>query len=404
MTLGSIVFALRHHKSIVALIVLGTAMTFVVTCNAGSIIAAKWRVLTQESGIEEDRIVVLQATSLEGDANHAARQQEMLATLQATGSIDAAATLGVMTFLNDLTLVLHADTGTHATAVGTSLYFGSPQSLDALGVRLMEGTGFDSTDFVRFEGGAGLSKVGSIVLSRDSARRLFGNASPIGRVVRLGSDRVATVKGVTGRLLRPHPSNSEAKDNYLTAIVPLVPDGSSVTYALHVAPGVPPGNALEEARRTFLRSGGNVILEHAVTFPALRAAFFQHERTRLQVLLVGTGILLAVTLMGLAGLVHYWVRLRIRAIGIRRAIGATRMDILCELMLENALVTGVGMAIGAVLAFALGHVLSSIYEVPPLSLSAVAIAASTMSMLGWIATLKPAWWASRMPPRIAMDE
>lgn len=398
--LRAIASTLAKHRAVVALMVISTALTCAVASNTASVIAAKWRVLAQRSGLDEGRIVVIQATSLDVDVNHAARQQETLARLQAVGGVDATATLGVMTFMNDLVLPLSVDD----KSTGASLYFGSSRSLDALGVRLVSGSGFDEADFVTFAGGGGLRRVRSILLSRDLARRLFGDVSPVGRVVRLGDDRTAIVKGVTHNVLRPHPSSADPHDNFLTAIVPIVPDGSSVTYVLRANESTRAGALVDQARRIVQQSGRTVIVETTETLPALRSSFFSHQATVLRVLIFGTVSLLFVTLLGMGALANHWVRQRVRSIGIRRAIGATRGDILRYFLVENALVMGIGVVIGVVLAFALGRVLSATYDIPALASSSVAIAATVMWMLGWIATLKPAWWASRIPASVAMVE
>ncbi|MEW5313571.1 MAG: hypothetical protein WDW38_005129 [Sanguina aurantia] len=54
--------------------------------------------------------------------------------------------------------------------------------------------------------------------------------------------------------------------------------------------------------------------------------------------------LLLVTALGIAGLASFWVQLRRRHIGIRRAIGATRGDILRYFQIENFLIVSFGIA------------------------------------------------------------
>ncbi|MEW5306681.1 MAG: hypothetical protein WDW36_009131 [Sanguina aurantia] len=56
--------------------------------------------------------------------------------------------------------------------------------------------------------------------------------------------------------------------------------------------------------------------------------------------------LLLVTALGIAGLASFWVQLRRRHIGIRRAIGATRGDILRYFQIENFLIVSFGIALG----------------------------------------------------------
>src|SRR6185312_932879 len=60
-------------------------------------------------------------------------------------------------------------------------------------------------------------------------------------------------------------------------------------------------------------------------------------------------VLLCVTGAGIVGLTSFWVGQRRRQIGIRRALGATRTDILRYFQVENLLIAGVGVALGAML-------------------------------------------------------
>ena len=64
-------------------------------------------------------------------------------------------------------------------------------------------------------------------------------------------------------------------------------------------------------------------------------------------------ILLGVTAAGIVGLTSFWVGQRQRQIGIRRALGARRVDILHYFQLENLLIASVGVVLGVVLALGL---------------------------------------------------
>src|SRR3546814_2713942 len=80
-------------------------------------------------------------------------------------------------------------------------------------------------------------------------------------------------------------------------------------------------------------------------------------------LLVGTIVaLLLVTALGIVGLTSFWVSQRRRQIGVRRALGATRGDILRYFQTENFLIVSVGIAMGMLLAYGLNQGLMQQYE------------------------------------------
>jgi len=111
--------------------------------------------------------------------------------------------------------------------------------------------------------------------------------------------------------------------------------------------------------------------------------------------------LLFVTALGIAGLANFWVQQRTRSIGIRRAIGATRSDILRYFQTENFLIVTGGIVLGGVLAVALNLLLMTHYELPRLPLWYLPIGALALWSLGQLAVLSPALRAARVPPVVA---
>jgi putative ABC transport system permease protein len=111
--------------------------------------------------------------------------------------------------------------------------------------------------------------------------------------------------------------------------------------------------------------------------------------------------LLLVTALGIVGLVSFWVAQRRKQIGIRRAIGATRADILHYFQTENFLIVTFGIVLGMVLAFALNMVLMKFYELPHLPLVYLPIGSLVLWGLGQLAVLGPALRAAAVSPVVA---
>jgi len=105
--------------------------------------------------------------------------------------------------------------------------------------------------------------------------------------------------------------------------------------------------------------------------------------------------------LGITGLANFWVQQRRRIIGIRRAIGATRGDILRYFQTENFLIVTGGIVLGMLLAFVLNLVLMSYYELPRLPLYYLPVGALVLWLLGQLAVLGPALRAAAVPPVVA---
>jgi len=109
-------------------------------------------------------------------------------------------------------------------------------------------------------------------------------------------------------------------------------------------------------------------------------------------------VLLIITAAGIVGLTSFWVSQRRRQIGVRRALGATRRDILGYFLTENFLISLGGVLTGIVLALALSLWLVVHFETQRLPLPFVLIGVALLLLLGQAATLAPALRASRVSP------
>jgi putative ABC transport system permease protein len=143
-----------------------------------------------------------------------------------------------------------------------------------------------------------------------------------------------------------------------------------------------------------------VILERQ-TYAEVRSKYFRQDRA-MAWLLAGVSIaLLIITALGVVGLASFWVQQRTRQIGIRRALGATRGDILRYFQLENFILATLGIIIGMALAYAINLWLMDKYKVSRLPAEFLPIGALVLWLLGQAAVLGPALRASLIPPAIA---
>ena len=90
---------------------------------------------------------------------------------------------------------------------------------------------------------------------------------------------------------------------------------------------------------------------------------------------------------------------RTREIGIRKATGARRKDILMQFLIEAVTVTAIGGALGVITGFALAYLLSSLVGFPLMfSVQSAALGVGVSSIMGVISGLWPAWRAARLNP------
>jgi putative ABC transport system permease protein len=93
---------------------------------------------------------------------------------------------------------------------------------------------------------------------------------------------------------------------------------------------------------------------------------------------------------------------RTKEIGIRKAIGARRSDILKQFLIEAVMLSAIGGSIGVLLAWVAGKVLTAVFFPTYLSIIAVAVAVGVSGTIGVLAGVWPARRAAWLDPIVAL--
>jgi putative ABC transport system permease protein len=112
-------------------------------------------------------------------------------------------------------------------------------------------------------------------------------------------------------------------------------------------------------------------------------------------------MLLLVTCSGIVGMASLWVTQRRKQIGVRRALGARRVDILRYFITENFMITSTGVIGGVLFGLGLNQLLVSKLEMARLPAEYLALGAAVFWTLGLAAVYGPAWRAASISPATA---
>lgn len=247
-----------------------------------------------------------------------------------------------------------------------------------------------------------------VVLTSDLAESLFGLLDPVGRTVRIGNEPFQVI-GIF------QPSNNifsalvgrYAVTPYTTAIKHLNAWDGMLGVFVVTAPNAPQETAMDQvittlrtARRLRPADPNNFAVmaqeEMMETFNRVTGVFFM-------VMLALSSVALMVGGVGVIAIMMIAVTERTREIGIRKAIGATRREILWQFLFESVTVTFIGAAIGMALGGLAAFLVATFTPIPASVPFTSIVAALTMACIAGIAFgLWPAWRAARMDPVVAL--
>jgi putative ABC transport system permease protein len=243
------------------------------------------------------------------------------------------------------------------------------------------------------------------------ARELFGDEDPVGRVLRLGHHpfRVLGVLAEKG----PGPFGQE-QDNVVVMPVAakrakLQPTAPGRVDQLLVQARSAGGVEAAKSEAAALLRQRHGLWEDAEDDFAIRSedSFRQTQDAVVGVLRLLLTSIAAISLLvggiGIMNIMLVSVSERTRDIGVRMAIGATRLDILIQFLTESVLLSLIGGMLGAGLSVAAIAGLAQALSLPmQASLEALGVALAVSSAIGVFFGLVPSWRAASLDPIVAL--
>jgi putative ABC transport system permease protein len=411
MTLHPILAALRKHKAGVVLISLQIALTLAIVCNAIFIIGQRIERVNRATGLDENNLFLVSqqwvgapsGDSADGVEKLDVMQREDLAALRNLPDVASVAPSNSVPLLNSSwTGSVSLKPGAQLGGKGntrTAYYFSDEQALPTLGVRLVAGRAFNAGD-VQHQGARDQRDRPIVIVSKALADKLYPQGNAVGKVMYSdGSNAPTTIVGVVERLQTPATGSWGNDFAWYSTLVPTRLDANFARYVVRAKPG-----RLDAAMRAvtpalYQVNPMRVLDDDSVkSFADIRAKAYRADVGMAVLMGVICLILIAVTAAGIVGLTSFWVGQRHRQIGVRRALGARKIDILHYFQIENLLIAGVGAVIGVLLAVGLNMWLMTHYEMTRIPVFYVLTGVLAVLALGQLAVFVPARRASNVPP------
>ncbi len=244
-------------------------------------------------------------------------------------------------------------------------------------------------------------------IGADVAEKLFSKKSGLGEFIRVDG-RQFKVIGVAKELGSVF---GQSRDKFV--IVPLMTFlsiyGERRSIQLKVTSVNADGyeNAVDEVRammRTRRRLPPSEEDNFGIVTPGAINSLREKIFGTIQVVAVGvTSIALVVGGIVIMNIMLVSVTERTKEIGIRKSLGARRLDILKQFLVESVALAFMGGALGVLIAWGIAKLVETFTPIPTsLPMLAVAVALFVSGSVGLISGIYPAWRAARLDPITAM--
>jgi len=403
MQIKPILSAMRHHKAGVMLIALQIALTLAIVCNALFIIQQRLAHLSEPTGIDEANVFVIsnQWANQSSEQQTDVQIQADMAALRRLPSVRDASPSDSYPLRGDGwdDYIMLTPEQTEKTT-DADVYLGDEHLLDTLGVKLIAGRNFRADEVERIGSRQNVASP-VVIVTKALADRLYPDGSALGKSFYEMSKTPSTIIGIVDLLQNQSVGTWKSAYAYQSVIRPLRQDNSDGTfYIVRAKPGQLTAAMREVPKALYAQNRMRIIdpKDGELSFAEVRQQAYETDRGMAILMGIISVVLLAITAAGIIGLTSFWVGQRRRQIGVRRALGATRGDILSYFLTENLLISVGGVLVGIVLAIGINLWMVTQFEMARLSLIYVLIGVVVLLLLGQGAVLAPARRASNVPP------
>ena len=398
--LGPIFRSLLRNKLGALLIALQIALTLAIITNAAFIISERAADIARPSGLDEPNTAMFVTNLFDSSADQdQIRRDDMEALRTIPGVVAATPTQSIPISGSGWGEDLYTDPEMPSNE---SISFGNfmvdEHGLATFDLELLAGRNFRQDEMVK-RGFDSLEFPKVIIVSQALADELFPDGDALGKTVwdEPNGEQAMEIIGIYDHMQNawPHSSNVDR-----TALIPAYAGfGGQMIYVVRTEPG-----RLDEVMQeteSYLSENRSRIVDIVRSYEEQKKRTYSRDIAMVKLLSAVIIVLTAVTGLGIVGLAWFSVTQRRKQIGTRRALGATRFDIVRYFMVENWMITSAGVVIGAIGSVGLNWFLDTQYSVGRVPLWYLPLGMLALWALGQLAVLAPARRAAAIPPALA---
>jgi len=294
--------------------------------------------------------------------------------------------------------------------VSTSVNEVDEHGLNALGVELLYGRNFRVDEILYPAPNVQVGPSEVVLITESLAKSLFPDsetADVVGKVIYRGeaattpSEIIGIMADVAAHWIN-YDSEFAEKAAYHFMLLPVVQTyiGEGHNYVFRTEPGARDRLMATVTDKLYEINPDRLFYEPTTQEELVRMnqEGFKAVATILGVISV---LMITITAFGIVGLASFTVNQRTRQIGTRRALGAKKRDIFRYFLVENVMLTTIGVLLGSALAYGIHLFLFSIMHIPRMSFSLIPAGVVVLYILGVVAVIGPARRATAVSPAVA---
>lgn len=392
-----ILSAMFKQKYALLMIVMQIALTLAVLSNGLFIIDQRLDLLQRPSGIDEDNTFVLTSSGFTADFNPANSIQTDLSQLrQMPNIVNAVSTYSFPYSGGSEWDELQIIAGENQNQVPAASYNLDEHGIDALALNLIAGENFNPAE-VLWQSESNKTLPSVAIITSSVASNLFNThewSKVLGKTIYINKIHPVVIKGIVKQLQAPWDPLGKINNSI---IYPRTVTRNSSRYVIRTMPGQLE-SSIDKVVQHLASSNQQRMIRKVQTLGSLKKQIYAPDIAAISILSVVTLALTIIAALGIAGTANLNVLKNYKQIGIRRALGANKLDILLHCLTENFIQTTAGVIIGCCLALGLNIFLVDQYALPKLPMFYLLIAVFFMYALGVLATLKPTLKAMNISP------
>lgn len=396
MHFGPILRAMRHNRARFALIVIEIAITLAIVTNCVNMILNERQQMLRKSGFDDDNLLSVSFSPFAPEFKEQSYTDQVVMTdlraLRAMPGVKSVTATYMLPWAGGGSSGTFRAEG-YPDKFQAQSYPVYGKIVETLGAKLVRGREFTEQDVPSDPN----TSPSVTIISEALAKKLWGDADPLGKVFLSnegGSPR--TVVGVIGDFYNPYAWNI---GEYVRYSPSRWWDSGGANYLVRTEPGALRAVAPQIESLLVKSNAGRMI--RVRTIPEMKEQFFSNGRLVVTAMSAVIVALVFVTALGILGITSLAVSERTRQIGTRRALGATRRDIIRHFVAENWIVTTIGLALGVLATYALNYALVTQLTDAKLPWYLVVVGMVLLWVNGIVATIPPALRAASVAPSIA---